>query len=142
MRQIEFRAHIKACSGTMDVEQIQWMGGAIVAVYVGNVWRNIGDVELMEYTGIKDYSGTMIFEGDIVRSQWKHDGQNNYDYEVTGFVEWDYERSQWSINAEFADSTGYRTMPICRYEREEIIEDGIEVIGNIYDNPELLEVGE
>ena len=65
-----------------------------------------------QYTGLKDKNGKRIFEGDIVRI----DGKN---YEVQ------YLFGQFFVGI---------NMPIA-YKRF-----GCEVIGNIHDNPELLEV--
>lgn len=78
------------------------------------------EVILMQYTGLKDKNGKMIFEGDICKNgDWENDA-HAYNYR-TEVVEWDADNGCW-IGWNHND-------------------DGMtcEVIGNIYENPDLLE---
>ena len=70
------------------------------------------------FTGLTDRNGVKIFEGDIVR------------YGQRGAVEYNSGSAQFTLN--FANSTyvGFDKIPFC----------DCEVLGNIYDNPDLLEV--
>jgi len=73
-------------------------------------------IEIMQYTGLKDKNGKEIYEGDIVQNKEKE----NYRvaWNINGL--WSYKRT--SDNASFMQDY---------WEAE--------VIGNIYENPELLE---
>ncbi len=79
------------------------------------------DVEIMEYTGLKDKNGRDIYEGDLLK-----------DDAGIGEVEWVQEHCSFMI---------FTREPSFYYNLES---DGqlkvSEVIGNIYENPELLEV--
>ena len=74
-----------------------------------------------QYTGIVDKYGMKIFEGDIV---W-----NDYD-NGNGKVEWDNDMAKFIIT--------FSTFTI---DFDNIYGDELDVIGNVYDNPELLKGG-
>lgn len=85
---------------------------------------------LEQYTGLKDKGNTKIFEGDIVSIRnhpfQKHEG------DLTGIdIEGNYE-----INWSQRDLTWLAGMWKCSETRYYLI-----VIGNIHENPELLEAG-
>jgi len=83
-----------------------------------------------QYTGLKDKNGVEIYEGDIVTACWYDYEEPNHD--MTGIVEF---------------TEGWMSYWIADYDKKEFSElNGqgyyhwtIEVIGNIYDNPELVE---
>ena len=90
---------------------------------------------LGQYTGLKDKNGKRIFEGDILHIAKISDGLGGYyqpplDYPVNVVVKWDLCAWMWET---LCDDKRYITFPDawCHYE--------CEVIGNITDNPELLE---
>ena len=88
-----------------------------------------------QYTGLKDKNGQRIFEGDILRIAKIADGLGGYyqpplDYPVNVVVKWDLCAWMWET---LCDDKRYISFPDawCHYE--------CEVIGNITDNPDLLE---
>lgn len=80
---------------------------------------------LMKYTGIKDKNGELdVFENDVVRLSRYLGTPGKFDI-VTGVVRWYAPEFKVDINGE-------------GFTRCEL-HGGAEVIGNIYENPELLE---
>jgi uncharacterized phage protein (TIGR01671 family) len=77
------------------------------------------DCEFEQYTGLKDKNGKEIYEGDIV--DFVDDG------ECIGVVE--YDAPEFYLNA---DATNWGAMYLERTRCQR-------VIGNIHENPELLE---
>src|SRR5690554_736873 len=84
---------------------------------------NYEEVELMEFTGLKDKNGKEIYEGDIVRFHYKTGV-----YKI-GIVVWNDLFGSWDIDC--SDFVSYKSLK--QYKSVS------EVIGNIYENPELLE---
>ena len=89
-----------------------------------------------QYTGLIDKNDKKIFEGDIL----KPDYDNNSYYRVT----WDSGKLHLNIEEYcFNDSEGKALWSWCENIADYQINgcvDNCEIIGNIYDNPELLEV--
>lgn len=79
---------------------------------------------LMQCTGLKDKQGKLIYEGDIIYKK----GSKNYKNEkMYSRVCWDSMYAQFNIS----DENGMHQMPSNS--------NNIEIVGNIYNNPELLE---
>ena len=78
-----------------------------------------GPCELMQYTGLKDKNGVEIYEGDILSG-------SKYGY---GVVVW----KQYQYLLDYIDKTQYMKLDWLGM----VVQDGCEVIGNIYENPEL-----
>lgn len=90
-----------------------------------------------QFTGMTDKNGAKIFEGDILSSDrypYTSDGKRNYFAEVV----WFGNCSAFGLYTFKAPKSSVRGIS----EGSEFIEDDLsdmEVIGNIYDNPELIE---
>lgn len=88
---------------------------------------NLDEIELMQSTGLKDKNGKEIFEGDILGIE-TDEGILNVN------IFWDDKHALFMFESEIHN------------EKEllaELVEDNtypFEIIGNIYENPELLEV--
>lgn len=119
----KFRAWIKNDKEMIDVDEIHWFDGEldIIGDYITFV-RKADEIELMQSTGLKDKNGKEIFEGDILKN-------NKY---ITSVF---YERGAYCVK--FCRTTNTTvTMNVISF----IEKYKTKVIGNIYENPELLEV--
>ncbi len=113
-----------------------FIGGLVIEEYNGTAcddW-NITGIDFYEVdssticqcTGLKDKNGKLIWENDIV---------NCMDAECFGYISWNESEAGFYFDVLLEDG---------RFEEEHIYDyqDCMEVIGNIFDNPELLEGGE
>ncbi|EAF6235988.1 hypothetical protein ASB83_15025 [Listeria monocytogenes] len=119
MREIKFRAWDKekrimwgVSSINFDVEEIT-NGGDILS---------FPDVELTQYTGLKDKNGVEIYEGDALTNG-----------DMTRTVIWREEDSQIQLSV---NDDNYETR--IKLTQQLINIFGLTVCGNIYANPELL----
>jgi uncharacterized phage protein (TIGR01671 family) len=141
MREIKFRAWDKKTNKVMyEVQLLEFKeaGGGISACWTdgvdfdnGDELNNLGDLVLMQYTGLKDKKrtkeypeGQEIYEGDIVDEYSPNGRRYDLRYRV-GFG-----RGHFTLTE---IGGGYDKLGIWNVHKE------LEVIGNIYENPELLE---
>ena len=122
MREIKFRA--------WDMDRKVMLGIQYVIFYDGDFYENYRDLEdgilieniaVMQYTGLKDKNGVEIYEGDIVFDRWA----NEYTPVFQNGIYMAYNPKNLMQND---PSTQFNI----------VWKDGCEVIGNIYENPELL----
>ncbi|PEA87493.1 YopX family protein [Bacillus thuringiensis] len=129
MGEIKVRAFDKVAEKMYDVGYIDFANEVVqVAMNKGGICygtyvRRLKDVVLLQYTGLKDKEGNGIYEGDIVHMYSVMPGCDIDDIGIVKFIEcaFLFEKADgsdgWSI---FNEATE------------------IEVVGNIYENPELL----
>ena len=101
---------------------------------VAGAWIVNNDLNLMQSTGLHDKNGKEIFEGDIftngiyVMSMKRHDTLGFY-IDFKGKIEF------------LADGADLEEADLEEFEEDtKEIANSIKIIGNIYENPELLEV--
>jgi uncharacterized phage protein (TIGR01671 family) len=116
MKEIKFRAWDKANKQMYQVKTLTW-----------DRWGRYaeGQDEIMQYTGLKA-KGKEVYEGDILSYSEHYIGDHCYS-EGVGVVEFD--------NGGFFIKAPSLTPALCR---EEIENEQMEIIGNIYENPELI----
>lgn len=85
---------------------------------------NPEEYETEQCTGLKDKNGKLIYEGDIL---YKKGTKNHKGEKMYSEVIWDQMYAEFNIS----DDNGMHRMPSNS--------NNIEIIGNIYENPELLQ---
>lgn len=96
-------------------------------------------VQELQYTGLKDKNGKKIYEGDIVDSKYRYQSVYTRGYFEIKSLEQLHGAYGFIVDTE--DSEMYNTPKEKDYEYRPIAvyADSVEVVGNIYENPELLE---
>ena len=147
MREIKYRG--KTYELWYTDEPSKWVYGFITQLPKDFNWMHISsDTRVMvkpdtvgQFTGFRDKNGKEIYEGDIVRE--KEIG--GYGYEYVGVVRYYEEDARFGIDITATNKFSKR---ILFSIGEHTINDGYctikytteyEVIGNVLDNPELLE---
>lgn len=124
MREIKFRIWCKQNETMKTVSKIGFDEGKLWYVEDEDhetqppYFEDDDDWVLMQYTGLKDKNGKEIFEGDIVTGKG-----------IQGVIKWIPEHCGFLIHEEI----GYTFI-----NAGNAPETNYEIIGNIYENPELL----
>ena len=130
MRKINFRAWDKFEKRMVKVSSIYFPKKKNKSFYVNNLQNDDSEhFYLMQCTGLKDEKGVEIFEGDIVNCWGGEFCQGFWEFQNKCIVEWN------GIGFDFVDiesncGIGYGFVNIFEH---------FEVIGNKYENPELME---
>lgn len=116
MREIKFRAWFEKFKEMYTVKMIDLQKE--IAYFDKYNYRSFYDIDLMEYTGLKDKNNKEIYEGDIVIHHSKM-YKIIFNAEEARFVLRD---DEFELEIPFTNNNNKR----------------MEVVGNIYENPELL----
>jgi len=127
MREIKFRAWVKEKKAIFEVILIDYVTKKVTYLLerVGHLLSirdaKFNDVELMQYTGLKDKNNKEIYEGDILFESF---GERYYKvvFENGGF------RAEFKVD--FDEHS---------FDLIDVVAQGCEIVGNIYENPELME---
>ena len=124
MRELKFRAWDKQEKQMMKVSAISLENKEIgVKDFRTYHFFRIKNIELMQYTGLKDKNGTEIYEGDIVQTP-EYPGKIVYNEKYACFELWRLRSSNCFI---------------ALTHQQDIDMGDLEVIGNTHENPELSE---
>lgn len=127
MRTIAYRAWFRPTCQMYEVRTMRLEAGGVCLLYLtrpdderGLTTDALTDIELMQTTGLRDRKGREIFEGDIVLLTL---GQHRLEvrWSLLGFRFFNLARQDWH----FLYAADLRRL---------------EVIGNLYEQPELLKV--
>lgn len=101
----------------------------VIMVPEGHTSFTVVSETVGQYTGLKDKNGNRIFEGDIICIpciEYRIPEEDNVVYFENGEVYFDTQRYGW-----------YVKLPDDDISLWEFDDWGVEIIGNIYENPEL-----
>ena len=129
-REIKFRVWLKNRDEMVykgDGLYIDGFTGDIYIPHFGNPNQldKMDDVILMQFTGLKDKNGVEIFEGDILMIEKYSDKPQ--------VIEWGEQFFE-----SFYGMTGWKIKDSINYGFDSIEAKKSEVIGNIFESPELL----
>ena len=140
MKKIKYRAWDKTENRmARNVEELKFNSKGLYAVVLNHMGfefkRRTMDVELMQYTGLKDKNGKEIYEGDIIRTHF------SFSHEVVQepfIIQWNKDKAMFEGIKQNPEQNEYLRSFSFFPEQRYIYE----VIGNIHENPELLGVRE
>jgi uncharacterized phage protein (TIGR01671 family) len=116
MREIKFKAWNATMCQMIDLQKLTSLTTDLQGLFI----PKSGDIIPLQFTGLHDKNGKEIYEGDII--QWV----------------WTNGKRGWIMHIEYDNNRGCFYTPDGGATSAEQWHDWCEVIGNIYQNPELL----
>ena len=130
-REIKFRAWDKDKKQMFNVTTLFSISeGKAQPWVVDNGMYRPKNFVLEQYTGLKDKNGREIYEGDIVRCSTWHDGEPTGVFQGEVVYSGDLGMASFDIRLDHDGEIDRAVLPAI----------GVEIIGNAFENPELLEV--
>ena len=127
MKEPKFRAWSKESNRYCDFVTLDESGRWIGWIKSSGVYFTTIDINLEQYTGLKDKNGKEIYEGNIVKARWFR--SKNARFDTSGEVKFN---DGWFYIYDDPDAQDRLGVPIHNcYD--------MEVIGNIHENADLLE---
>lgn len=132
----KFRAFLIEAKTMRDVVEIDFVKN-MYCLQVGRAtigeWFWYRDLVLMQSTGLKDKNGVEIFEGDVVKVSDGGNEEDSYTSVVKNYAEDGYP----AFDIEAPSSWYYESNVLSAIMGGDY--ETIEVIGNVWENPNLLE---
>jgi len=131
MREVKFRCWVNNKMWrvySIDFSDTDTLGTRVNVSKGGRLGFPIEHTNLMQYTGLKDKNDEEIYEGDVIQHHAVYEKGREED--IKQVIE--FELREAGDDAD-CDSYGYHINPYWGGDYE--------VIGNIYENPELIKVG-
>lgn len=154
MREIKFRAWVSKGAAFGGRHEGMYTGFSFADIYSGRDEANVycefgpdgyntieepqwGMIVLMQYTGLRDKDGVEIYEGDVVKliAEWEE-----VETEFWGIVQWGDLWPEFYIK-QTKGPVGECASAFYDPMGAKFAWENLEVIGNIYENPELVKEG-
>lgn len=134
MRVPKFRAWDKISEKMFPVMMIDFGQSYVMIEEINGLWceRDFDEIELMQSTGLKDVNGKEIFEGDIVKLCFEEDGLFEAHLDTVGGF---YTKSVLTGKIQFLEASDFDELETAK----EVFNEYVEVIGNIWEDGELLD---
>lgn len=135
MREIKFRVWDNENKEMLELEELNYeYGQPAIRTTMYSDYFGTDDMVLMQYTGLKDKNGVEIYEGDILKiPEWLWEDEQEYC--VCIYQQENEVCDVYGFGLYIKD--GYSGKYKVRVPSDEW--DEFEVVGNIYENPELIE---
>ena len=134
MREIKFRAWDKKLKRMCDVIYLDFSAKEIIVYHSDEEersnWLKLDRFVLLQYTGLKDKNDKEIYEGDVVKAKVAGPYASDAKIKMEGEIIYYEPFACFEVKTK---ECGQPTMSIF---------DNFEIIGNKYENPELLKKGE